>query len=53
MKLFSLSILLSSMFVYNQLGHIDENALQQLNLVLNLNQHIQLSKDKAASTADI
>jgi hypothetical protein len=27
MKLFSLSILLSSMFVYNQLGHIDENSL--------------------------
>lgn len=28
LKIFSLSILLSSMFIYNQLGHIDEAAIE-------------------------
>ena len=40
-KIFSLTILLSSMFIYNQIGHIDENSLENLNLVLNLSKNIQ------------
>lgn len=33
-KIFSLSILLSSVFVFNQLGHITEQSLENLNVVL-------------------
>ncbi len=40
MKLFSISVLLSSMFVYNSLGHIDETALDNLSLVANLSENI-------------
>ena len=40
-KIFSLTILLSSMFIYNQIGHIDENSLEKLNLVINLSKNIQ------------
>ena len=35
-KIFSLSILLSSLFVYNQMGPITENSLEELSLVANL-----------------
>lgn len=35
-KLFILSSLLSSMLIYNVLGAIDENALEQLGFVVNL-----------------
>ena len=36
MKIFSLAVLLSTTFVYNSFGNIDETALQTLSLVLNL-----------------
>ena len=36
------SMLLSSMFVYNSMGTIDENALQTLGLVVNMAKNIQL-----------
>ena len=36
------SMLLSSMFVYNSVGNIDENALQTLGLVVNMAKNIQL-----------
>ncbi len=39
-RIFSLAILLASFFLYNSVGSIDENALQQLNLVVNLTKHI-------------
>lgn len=42
MKIFSLSILLCSMFIYNQLGHIDEQALENLSLVVNLSHNIKI-----------
>jgi hypothetical protein len=35
-KVFSLAILLSSAFIYNSVGSIDENALSNLSLVVNL-----------------
>ena len=41
-RIFSLAILLSSFFIYNSTGSIDENALQQLSLVINLTKHIQI-----------
>jgi GTPase Era involved in 16S rRNA processing len=39
-KIFALSILLSSLFVYNQMGPITENSLEDLALVGNLTSHI-------------
>lgn len=41
-RIFSLAILLSSYFIYNSVGSIDENALSSLSLVINLTKHIHL-----------
>lgn len=41
-KIFSLTVLLSSIFIYNSVGSIDENAIQNLSLVVNLTKNIQL-----------
>jgi hypothetical protein len=41
-KIFTLAILASSCFIYNSTGSIDENAIQNLSLVVNLTKHIQL-----------
>jgi hypothetical protein len=41
-RIFSLAVLLSSYFIYNSVGSIDENALQNLSLVINLTKHIQI-----------
>jgi hypothetical protein len=41
-RIFSLAVLISSCFVYNSVGSIDEQALQNISLVLNLTKHIQL-----------
>lgn len=42
MRIFSLALLLSSYFLYNSVGSIDENALSSLSLVVNITKHIQL-----------
>ncbi len=42
MRIFSLAILLSSYFIYNSQGSIDEQALQNMNLVVNITKHIHL-----------
>lgn len=42
-KIFSLTVLLSSIFIYNSVGSIDENAIQNLSLVVNLTKNIQLN----------
>lgn len=39
-RIFSLALILSSYFIYNSVGSIDENALQNLSLVANLTKHI-------------
>jgi len=39
-RIFSLAILISSYFLYNSVGSIDENALSSLSLVINLTRHI-------------
>ena len=41
-KIFTLSVLLSSYFIYNSMGSIDENAIQSLSFVINLSKNIQL-----------
>lgn len=50
-KLFSLALLLSSMFVFNQyvqitthrrLGHIDEQSIENLSLVVNLSENVSV-----------
>jgi hypothetical protein len=41
MRIFSLALLLSSYFLYNSVGSIDENALSSLSLVTNISKHIQ------------
>lgn len=40
-RIFLFSLLLSSYFIYNSVGSIDENALNTLNLVINLAKDIQ------------
>ena len=41
-RIFTLAILLSSYFLYNSIGGIDESALQNLNFVINLSKFIRL-----------
>jgi len=41
-KIFLLSLLLSSYFIYNSVGSIDENALNTLSLIINLAKNIQV-----------
>ena len=41
-RIFSLAILLSSCFLYNSVGSIDENAVQNLSLVVNLTKNIHI-----------
>jgi hypothetical protein len=49
-RIFTLAILLSSFFVYNSLGSIDENAIQSLSFVINLSKHIHI-KNKQNNTS--
>jgi len=51
-RIFTLAILLSSYFVYNSLGSIDENAIQSLSFVINLSKHIQLKSNSRYSETD-
>lgn len=46
MQIFSLCILLSSYFIYNSMGAIDEQAIDDLHLVLNLAQHVHVKSRK-------
>mmetsp|Transcript_15229 Transcript_15229/g.39199 ORF Transcript_15229/g.39199 Transcript_15229/m.39199 type:complete len:753 (+) Transcript_15229:129-2387(+) len=41
-QIFSLAVLLSSLFVYNQMGGIDEAALDRLSLVTEMTRHIRV-----------
>lgn len=45
-KIFVLSVLLSSLFVYNSVGTIDEQAIQSLSFVVNLSKKLQSGKGK-------
>jgi len=49
-KIFSLALLLSSYFIYNSMGTIDERALEGLHLVTNLTKHISAKSNTAMSS---
>ena len=44
-RIFSLALLLSSMFMYNSKGTIDQPAIQNLSLVANISEHIRCGDD--------
>jgi len=41
-KIFLLAMLLSSFFIYNSMGTIDESALNNLSLIINLSKELQI-----------
>jgi hypothetical protein len=47
-KIFALALLLSSYFIYNSVGSIDESALNSLSLVVELTKHIKTKSEKEA-----
>jgi hypothetical protein len=51
-KIFLLAMLLCSLLIYNSMGPIDENALNNLSLVVNLSKSLQIKKGEAATDAD-
>ncbi|XP_019440227.1 PREDICTED: guanylate-binding protein 7-like [Lupinus angustifolius] len=50
-QIFSLAVLLSSMFIYNQMGAIDESSLDRLSLVTQMTKHIRVRASGGRSTA--
>jgi len=48
-KIFALALLLSSYFIYNSVGSIDESALNSLSLVVELTKHIRTKADTEGS----
>ncbi|KAF8035978.1 hypothetical protein BT93_C1869 [Corymbia citriodora subsp. variegata] len=50
-QIFSLAVLLSSMFIYNQMGGIDEAALDRLSLVTQMTKHIRVRASRGKSSA--
>ena len=46
-RIFLLALLLSSYFIYNSMGTIDENALQTLSLIINLSKQLEVKGQKA------
>ncbi len=51
-KIFSLALLLSSQFIYNSVGSIDENALESLSLIIHLTKNIQIKANQRNSEVD-
>ena len=51
-RIFSLAILFSSYFIYNSVGSIDENAISNLSLVVNLTKHIHIKTGAASDDID-
>jgi hypothetical protein len=49
---FTLAILASSCFIYNSVGSIDETAVQNLSLIVNLTKHIQLRTEQSNEDLD-
>ncbi|CAM0953897.1 unnamed protein product [Alopecurus aequalis] len=50
-QIFSLAVLLSSMFIYNQMGGIDEASIDRLSLVTEMTKHIRVRASGGRSTA--
>lgn len=51
-RIFLLALLISSYFVYNSMGTIDESALQSLSLIVNLSKQIQIKSNKGGGADD-
>jgi GTPase SAR1 family protein len=51
-RIFTLAILSASSFIYNSAGSIDETALQNLSLVVNLTKNIQLNTTQTEDEED-
>ncbi|KAI9224730.1 guanylate-binding protein [Blastocladiella britannica] len=51
-KIFTLAVLLSSLFCYNSLGSVDEGALDRLALVAELSNHIRLTHASEAGAEE-
>nr|GFB77366.1 guanylate-binding family protein [Tanacetum cinerariifolium] len=49
-QIFSLAVLLSSMFIYNQMGGIDEAAIDRLSLVTEMTKHIRVRASGGKTT---
>ena len=49
-KIFLLALLLSSYFIYNSVGTIDENALNTLSLIVDLSKELQVKSDVTEET---
>ncbi len=52
-RIFLFSLLLSSFFIYNSVGNIDEQALNNLSLIINLAKEIQLKSQGGAGNGDL
>ena len=52
-RIFLLALLLSSYFIYNSMGTIDENALQNLSLIVNLSNQLQSANRKEGAEGDL
>mmetsp|Transcript_29085 Transcript_29085/g.28083 ORF Transcript_29085/g.28083 Transcript_29085/m.28083 type:complete len:110 (+) Transcript_29085:399-728(+) len=54
-RIFLMALLLSSYFIYNSMGTIDENALQNLSLIVNLSKQLQItsSEDQEADPEEM
>ncbi|VAH22825.1 unnamed protein product [Triticum turgidum subsp. durum] len=50
-QIFSLAVLLSSMFIYNQMGGIDEASIDRLSLVTEMTKHIRVRASGGRSSA--
>jgi len=48
-RIFSLTILLSSCFIYNSTGSLDENAIQNLSMIVNITKNIHLKNSGNAN----
>lgn len=51
-KIFMFSVLLSSFFIYNSIGSIDENALNNLSLIVNLTKNLQIRASESELDVD-
>ena len=45
-QIFSLAVLCSSLFIYNQMGGIDEAALERLQLIVEMTKHVKVRAGK-------
>ena len=47
-RIFLFSLLLASYFIYNSVGNIDENAINNISLITNLAKDIEIKKNSSA-----